>query len=290
LERRDRSLTKIYLDSKKLSDNGVARLVNALLRFESNQVELLNLSANYIGVKGSQKLASLLSTKNSALKELDISNNNLGDEGAKEIANALGCNTTLAYLYLSSTSIGERGALNIAKMLMCNSTLLGICFRYNRIGNQAGEIILKSLKYNSTVRFMYFKGSGVSEKNESRIQMIIWNNKLGKRNHRVTRSKDMLVFPKVLSKSIAKELPDELKVQIWDWCFDSILDFRTGNPKDLAYALSNPGFKDERDKVEDKQTNTNENLVAPSLSYKKRAKYYVLQRYSSILEKIGIIV
>jgi len=217
LKNKDASLTELYLDSKKVGDAGVKKIVKALLRFESNQLKILNLSCSNIGAKGARKVAKLLSslTKTSMLREIDLSDNNIGDKGAREIAKGLdNKNSTLTHLYLSNNKIRDDGVLEIAKTLASNTTLLGLCLRNNEIGNQTGEAIFDSLKYNSTLGFILLKGSSISETVENKIKMILCDNKSREKNDTIIRPKEMNAFHKPLNESITKGLPIQLKLQI----------------------------------------------------------------------------
>jgi len=246
LNEKDTSLNEIDLYDKKVDDDDIEKLVDAMLCFNSNKVTYLDLNKNFISDEGAKKLATLLRNNNSLLEELCINNNNIGTKGAVEIANALKSgNTKLEDLYLNNNpNIGNKGANEIAKSLMYNTTLRRLFLMGTSIGNDGstgminkdrnkndkdnnnttttGDVILQTLRYNSILSNINIWKNNISNEEYTEIMKITNENKNKKRIDTVTRNKEKYVYKNVLNKHcsiFANELPNELKNEIYEYCF-----------------------------------------------------------------------
>jgi Ran GTPase-activating protein (RanGAP) involved in mRNA processing and transport len=128
----DKTLTKLDLSNKRLSDRDTQALMKALS--ENHTLTSLNVGRNQIGAIGAKALS-----ENHTLTSLDVDDNQIGAIGVK----ALSENHTLASLNVSDNQIGDEGA----KALSENHTLTSLDIR----GNQIGAIGVKALSENHTL-------------------------------------------------------------------------------------------------------------------------------------------
>jgi hypothetical protein len=111
-------LKSLCISAERLSEEESLRLIKAL---KGSNVEILNLSHNYLGAKGAKCLSDLLPS--SSIQELYLWSTQIGDEGAKALAEALANTSKLRSLQLRSNSISQVGASSLAKALLSNKSL-----------------------------------------------------------------------------------------------------------------------------------------------------------------------
>lgn len=108
-------LETLNLSHNFLCDRAAIHLAEAMMIMDLKSLKRLNLSLNYIGVRGAEALAKVVAS-NSPLEHLLLTYNSLGDSGAELLASALKTNDTLLELnlgYNRITSVGMK-ALRMA--------------------------------------------------------------------------------------------------------------------------------------------------------------------------------
>ena len=134
------TLGSLNLANNEINDEGVDALVPAL-KNDSNSLHQLWLSGNpSITSRGWQKLATVLESPNSKLKELYIVGNNVGDEAVAVLASALVNNRTLMAISIrcfTESSFNEEG-WDAFSSLLCNSSSVNATFLSNHTLNELG--------------------------------------------------------------------------------------------------------------------------------------------------------
>ena len=139
------------LDYNKLRDAGVAKLHNAVIR---NNIQQLDLVENGLTMQASKSIALMMKS----LKRLDISFNNIGDDGAKMISQGILQTSTLSSLNLNHCNIGAVGTGEIAHSLTINSSLEILWMNDNAIGHYGATGIAAALCVNKTLKELSLTG------------------------------------------------------------------------------------------------------------------------------------
>ena len=108
-------LETLNLSDNFLCDRAAIHLADAMMILDFKSLTRLNLSLNYIGVRGAEALAKVVAS-NAPLEHVLLTYNSLGDSGAELFASALKTNDTLLELnlgYNRITSVGMK-ALRMA--------------------------------------------------------------------------------------------------------------------------------------------------------------------------------
>jgi len=166
-------LTSLNLASNRIGPNGIQTILDVLkhnktlqhLYLQANEIgpEImqslaqlfpctlisLNLSNNFIGLKGMQSLARFLQD-NAILTELNISGNNIGHDGVQILGGVLQNNETLAALDLSFNNIWHTGAQYLAETLMNNKSLTYLAISHNSMGTMGIESLAQALPCSLT--------------------------------------------------------------------------------------------------------------------------------------------
>ena len=134
------TLGSLNLANNEINDEGIDALVPAL-KNDSNSLHQLWLSGNpSITSRGWQKLATVLESPNSKLKELYIIGNNVGDEAVAVLASALVNNRTLMTISIrcfTESSFNEEG-WDAFSSLLCNTSSVNATFLSNHTLNELG--------------------------------------------------------------------------------------------------------------------------------------------------------
>ena len=154
-----KSLTLAFMNS--ITDEGLKSLVEGLR--ENEQLALLDLRDNEIGVDGARELADLLRFSPPLIHLFLSENRDIKTEGAIELFNALVSNDVLETLHLSSCRISPDagpaiyGALThfpqegeVASL----SVLKELDLSFNSLGSKGGEMIGKGLRRNKALVFL----------------------------------------------------------------------------------------------------------------------------------------
>ena len=115
-----RSLTKLYIGTNPLGDEGAKLLSEGLLNATSLQI--LNIRNSRITCEGAKALANALK-QNKSLQVLDSGLNNIGDDGALAFADVLvHNNSTLVGLRVPWNNIGSSGVTALKDMVKTKAT------------------------------------------------------------------------------------------------------------------------------------------------------------------------
>jgi hypothetical protein len=184
---------QIDLSDESLGDEGVFRLVDALIGCISSNVEEINLTGNEIGDNAAKRLATI---KN--LKKLIASENNIGPQGAQALAGTmleeldlngnpiqnegihyLAQNKTLSKLKAAGCEISSKGA---SEFFSTNTSVKELDFSENNIGNEG----VSELHRNSTLQgldlthtLLTYQGAEFISKNRSLKILNLTSNSLG---------------------------------------------------------------------------------------------------------------
>jgi len=146
----------VLLRNSQLRDDGVSALSDGLKLNGANQVRVLDLASNGIGVAGAAKLAELL-TVSTALIKLDLTANKLGSKGTETLVGGLsGESSKLAAISLRENDIDQAGARAIAKALQSNSAIVTLWLGKNKIGDEGTIALVEALlaaKHTSKVAY-----------------------------------------------------------------------------------------------------------------------------------------
>lgn len=178
------NLVEIKLAYNKMSNDGVEKLVSALI--ESNNTKLENLdigvnkitcdgieiisrklfpqlqlslkvlilSKNEINNKGAIYIANALNSDLKGLEILRLSNNEIGDEGAIALANAISGHKKLKVVKMNSNHIGDNGALELATCLSNNQSLIKFYLQHNKFTLKAIIAIANAVKNNTRLKLL----------------------------------------------------------------------------------------------------------------------------------------
>jgi hypothetical protein len=113
-------VTSLALVGTGVREAGVRALARGIL---NRPLKTLRLSGNYLGATGCVLIARLLATRDCQLEILDLSANFVVCDGATALALALKTNTSLRSLALRYNHIGSQGLTSLRDMLVVNRTL-----------------------------------------------------------------------------------------------------------------------------------------------------------------------
>lgn len=173
-----RGVKSLDLSNKKLDNEDVSNLCEALVDSElealdlsDNQISTIGISSLVQALKNTPSITSLLLVRNQitsddamilakALKDtqivsLELDHNKIGPKGAQAFAQALANNNNkLKTLRLMSNQIDYQSAVHLLKSLENNTILESLVLIDNPLGDQAEKIIF-SLENNVTLKTLY---------------------------------------------------------------------------------------------------------------------------------------
>jgi len=136
-----------------LSNGGDMKLIGEILALNEHyggRLETLNLSDNFLCDRAVIHLAeTMMISEFKSLTRLDLSLNYIGVRGAEALAEVVAYNSTLEHLLLRSNSVGDLGATLFASALKTNDTLLELNLGYNGI-TSVGMKELRTAVYDTT--------------------------------------------------------------------------------------------------------------------------------------------
>ncbi len=149
------NLTHLDLTGNRIGlvDDRDMKLIGEIITLNQHyggRLEALNLSANFLCDRAVIHLAEtmmLLGFK--SLTRLDLSLNYIGVRGAEALAQLVACNSPFQRLLLGGNSVGDSGAKLFASALKTNDTLLELNLGYNRI-TSVGMEELRTAVYDTT--------------------------------------------------------------------------------------------------------------------------------------------
>ena len=136
------------------ANDGGMNLIREILSLNDHcggRLETLNLSHNFLCDRAAILLAEtmMMSDFKISLKRLDLSLNYIGVRGAAALAEVVACNSPLEHLLLRCNSVGDSGAALLASALKSNSTLLELNLGYNGI-TSVGMNALRMAVYDTS--------------------------------------------------------------------------------------------------------------------------------------------
>lgn len=161
MQQNDPSLTRVHLVGKRISDEEVTPLADALVR--NSSVISVNLYRNLIGAEGATALHRAF-VQNSTLTKIELGGNNIGDQGAVAIAGSLASNScNLTKISLTGSGIGNVGAKALARALPHNSSLFSLCLGENHIGDEGGKALIEGLRVSHSLTHLDLYGNNINE-------------------------------------------------------------------------------------------------------------------------------
>eukprot|EP00567_Pseudictyota_dubia_P000348 CAMPEP_0197464702 /NCGR_PEP_ID=MMETSP1175-20131217/64157_1 /TAXON_ID=1003142 /ORGANISM="Triceratium dubium, Strain CCMP147" /LENGTH=365 /DNA_ID=CAMNT_0043000687 /DNA_START=135 /DNA_END=1232 /DNA_ORIENTATION=+ len=188
------SLKVLVLGGNSIGDEGVSVLADALR--VNTSLEKLHLSGNSISDEGVSVLADAL-TVNTSLTKLDLWGNNFGDEGVSVLADALWVNTSLEALYLNGNSISDGGVSILADALRVNTSLEELGLADNSIGEEGVSVLADVLTVNTSLTKLDLWGNNFGDEGEvfeSRVDELIEINRDAKSPHKAFGQKVELIL------------------------------------------------------------------------------------------------
>ena len=196
----DSFLTGTY-DSSGLSD-----LLTVLSNVgKMSRLRKLNLSKNFLDVKGCSLVASFLITGPGSLTELclrecggtpegmmklfdgvkasksisslDVRNNIIGAEGCAYLAEIMATNSKLKQLLMSECEIGPQGGCDLARALQTNMTLEILNTGDNSMGDEGAEAFATMLKINKTLKHLDLQENGITFNGASALSVALTVNR-----------------------------------------------------------------------------------------------------------------
>lgn len=149
------NLTHVDLTGNRIGlvDDRDMKLIGEIIALNPNyggRLEALNLSDNFLCDRAVIHLAETMMLSGfKSLTRLDLSLNYIGVRGAQALAELVACNSTLQRLLLGGNSVGDSGATLFASALKTNDTLLELNLGYNRI-TSGGMDELRTAVYDTT--------------------------------------------------------------------------------------------------------------------------------------------
>jgi Ran GTPase-activating protein (RanGAP) involved in mRNA processing and transport len=149
LLRDNTSIQELYLGHNHLGTRGMKTLAPQLA---SNQnLKILVLSHNQLKARGATLLAQALrSSKDWTLQILDVTANHMGMTGMQAFGELLVLDRRLLGFYVGSNEIGEQGAAHLAGVLRYNYTLQDLRMGNNQIGVVGALVLVEELTSNNT--------------------------------------------------------------------------------------------------------------------------------------------
>lgn len=148
LERGNRTLTKLRMNSNAIGDRGGAAIAHALER--NTILAQLDLSRCRIGAAGATALGNALLV-DAGLRGLDLAWNDLHNAGADAIVAGLE-SSFLHTINLSYCGMGDAAGVALGEALGDNGTLTSLDCSHNRLERAAAEALAAALRSNTTLK------------------------------------------------------------------------------------------------------------------------------------------
>ncbi|XP_069072542.1 nucleotide-binding oligomerization domain-containing protein 2 isoform X2 [Pleurodeles waltl] len=191
----------LYLRDNKISDKGIARLLDQALHWQNfqklalfnNQLTdacahsfanllkqkhnftALRLGNNYITSEGAEVLADGVKQSKS-LQFLGLWGNSVGNNGARALAEALHDNKSLIWLSLVGNSIGSIGAQALAFMVGTNPALEELCLEENHLEDEDAHAFAEALKINSNLKVLKLSNNFITKHGVSALHNALDHN------------------------------------------------------------------------------------------------------------------
>ena len=138
----------------------------AIAKYVSNNtcIELLDMTANDLGVPSCQSFQLMMQANTSSLEHLNLSNNALTAEGGTTLLSALMENNTIKSLNLAETQMfGPAPFTVLGPVLSINTTLERLNLAENKIEDHMCDAIASSLQENSTLKAINLFGNRIGD-------------------------------------------------------------------------------------------------------------------------------
>jgi len=158
----NRTLTALHLKDNSLNEEGTQVLCEGILG--NPQVELLDLSMNKIGIRGSICVAELLKPlSGNKIVSLSVHSNSLTDRDILPLANAVGESMHIANLDVCRNSFGEKGVVAFAQSFAESTSLRTVNIGWNTFFSRGCSAVAEALKACSTLRRLDLSRCGVPD-------------------------------------------------------------------------------------------------------------------------------
>jgi NLR family CARD domain-containing protein 3 len=164
------SITRFVSDNDTLTElcilysqygAGMKEMVRVLQN--NNNIQILDLSSNFMGKDSGAEIAALLGT-NSHITDLNIGGNHIGDDGVILICERLLRNSSITRINLSHNLISFNGAKHIADVMTINSSVIELVLSNNEgISDKGAKHLAHMLTHNSTISTLLCFGCGFGE-------------------------------------------------------------------------------------------------------------------------------
>ena len=139
----NQSLKHLRITENDLKTEGSIFIIN-----NSQNLESLDLSKNFITKEAGPALEKLLQTSNS-IQKIKLEYNELQPEGIERMANGISANTSLRILNLKGNILGDDGTFHLVSALQGNETIRELNIGVNEIGPLGASSIAEVLPMTS---------------------------------------------------------------------------------------------------------------------------------------------
>ena len=193
----------VHMSQFGLNSKNIGMLADPVNDVSDNNLQVLNISYNPLGVSGMKGLLRFL-VKATLLSHLDIgscdlgnvgvallseffmcmplrylrlSENGISDPGVRRMVRNFKYVSTLEWLDLSENEITDKGAKNIGDALSLLPHLRSLDLRHNKIGDDGIGAISTNLDQLSDVTQLMLADNKISEKGASKLSAHVWKTK-----------------------------------------------------------------------------------------------------------------
>ena len=147
-----RSLNKLEslnLRGNRLQDSGTSSILDAI---NKDNIRVLDISNNKIGMNGIKSLITILENEDSVLQDLSLENVKLRADALEILCTGLERNLVLKSLNLSNNKLGSGAGKHIAEMLDTNNCLESLDLHWNQIKGVEAIYMFNALKNNTSLK------------------------------------------------------------------------------------------------------------------------------------------
>ncbi|CAK9057642.1 unnamed protein product [Durusdinium trenchii] len=148
----NQSVRYLHLRGNKIGSAGIQDLLLAVV---DNDLLLLALCGNDLGLKGAEAVAKYLKRSDTHVSDLRLDDNNFADEGSEVLAEAFKMNQHVQSLHLRGNKIGSAGIQALSEMLKTNQTLEWFDLSNNNMDLVCLEALATAMSKNRHITELY---------------------------------------------------------------------------------------------------------------------------------------
>ncbi|XP_048575673.1 NLR family CARD domain-containing protein 4 [Nematostella vectensis] len=149
-------VTELTLVNAGIGPSGTRALAKAI-----QNVTLLDMSANPIGLEGLNAIANILQDNSCRLKSLILDGCCINMDGARSISKALSKNTSLEKLSLACNNIGDEGMCALAKYVTKTKSLQALDISYNHISDVGKKAIIDACSESESLQHLFHESDPI---------------------------------------------------------------------------------------------------------------------------------